>query len=187
MRRRSFASVVVFGVFAAVGFAPTACDSTLNLGGTNDPDAAGAESGSAATCAAVCDKLIACGFPGLPTRSVCISSCVAQATQSLLDCVTRASCANVSAACGSQIPDSSVVTPPPFDSGAEVMFEIVNCQSACDQVEFFSCIGAADHASCRDLCVTTSSSKRSSFQTCANAAGGDCPKAQDCLRVFEGD
>jgi hypothetical protein len=192
MRRRSFRSNLVIGavisvVLTAVGFLPAACDSTLDLGGLVDASALDAgEAGGGATCSGVCDKLIGCGYPGLPPRSTCISGCADMATQSLLDCIAGASCATIQSACGSQIPDSSVVVPPPFDSGVEAMYDINNCQEACDELlNDFKCIDASQQSSCRDLCVQ--SAKRNTFFSCVEGAGFDCDTGGDCLRVFEGD
>ena len=111
-----------------------------------------------------------------------------QAPLSLVECIARTPCAALQATCSfafdASLPD---VVEPPFDSGQEA-FEVMNCQSACDSLHFFSCLDASELAACRDLCATAPKSKRNTFYTCGEAAAGSmCASARDCYAVFIGD
>jgi hypothetical protein len=176
---------------ALVAVAPAACDSTLNLGdalmdgGVTSADAPGSYP---PTCTGACDKALACGLITTDKRASCVPDCVTQAPLSLVECIARTPCAELQAKCSfafdASFPD---VTEPPFDSGQE-SFEVMNCQSACDSLHFFSCLDAGELATCRDLCATAPRSKRNTFYTCGEAAAGSmCANARDCYRVFTGD
>jgi hypothetical protein len=192
MRRSAFFSLVataatIVGV-AASGALPAACDSTLNLSGGEagaDATAPDATAGGDATCPGVCDKFIACGYGEAAKRSLCVSDCLKQASQPLLDCVARSACSEIQSACSSLLPEVGI---PTFDSSVEDNdFEIRDCQSGCDSVHFFDCLTASQYATCRDLCATAPASKRNTFRGCASGAGSNCTKAQDCFGVFVGD
>jgi len=197
MRRGALSYFVRFvpfataAIVAALSVLPAACDSTLNLG-DGDGDGSSAAVADAdgvypATCAGVCAKVLACGLLPESMRASCVPDCLNGAPQSLLGCIAVTPCAKLQSTCSSgfdaSLPD--IVTPP-FDSGQED-FEIMNCQSACDSVHFFSCLDAAETANCRDLCASAPKSKRNSFTMCGEGAGGDCPRARDCYAVFVGD
>jgi hypothetical protein len=189
MRRSAFYPFVTAAVALGIAVGPAACDSTLNLGDADGGSAASADGAVfAATCAGTCDKVIACGLLTSEKRAPCVSDCITQAPQSLLECIARTPCATLVSTCSVPLPDASFfdTSPPEFDSGQEG-FEIMNCQSACDSVHFFSCIDAGELATCRDLCETAPKSKRNTFYTCGEGAGGNCPNARDCFNVFAGD
>jgi hypothetical protein len=190
MRRSALFPFVTAGI-ALVAVAPAACDSTLNLGdalmdgGVASADAPGT---FPPTCAGACDKALACGLITSDKRASCVPDCATQAPLSLVECIARTPCAELQAKCSfafdASLPD---VFEPPFDSGQE-SFEVMNCQSACDSLHFFSCLDASELATCRDLCATAPKSKRNTFYTCGEAAAGSmCANARDCYRVFTGD
>jgi hypothetical protein len=192
MRRAAFFSLLVtattlIGV-AAAGLLPAACDSTLNLSGDEGGSASsgeGGNSGGDASCPGVCDKFIACGFAESAKRDACISDCVKGAPQPLLDCVARTSCADMQRVCPAYLPEVGI---PIFDSSAQDdELEIRRCQSSCDSSQFFDCLTASEHATCRDLCATAPASMRNSFRSCASGAGGNCTREQDCFKVLVGD
>ncbi len=190
MRRRALYPFVAAAVVFAVAVAPAACDSTLNLGDADGGSAASTDGPVfvAASCASACDKVIACGLLTSDKRSPCVSSCMTQAPPALLECIARTACAALQSTCSAGLPDASFpdTSPPSFDSGQEG-FEIMNCQQACDSLHFFNCLDASGQASCRDRCTTAPMSKRNSFTSCGEAAGGNCPNATDCFDVFVGD
>ena len=188
MRRRRELSIVAATALAAASWITIpACDGAIDLGSTGDA-ATGAESssgngdGNAAadapvTCDEVCKKVQACGFLEPGKLDACLSDC-RRATQADLTCVMAAAC-NAIEACA-RLPDASPDGPTALD-----LFEIQQCQSACDHVEFFDCINASTHAACRALCETASRTKRNSFQSCGGS-GSECLKLQDCVSVFLG-
>lgn len=191
MRRSALYPFVIAAVAGAIGVGPAACDSTLNLGDAADGGSAASVDGSvfAATCTGVCDKVIACGLFASAKRTACISDCMtSQAPQSLLDCAARTPCAELQSTCSAGLPDAAFrdTSPPAFDSGQEE-FEVMNCQQACNSLEFFGCLDASEHALCRDLCATAPKSKRNTFYSCGEAVASQCPKARECYAVFAGD
>jgi hypothetical protein len=191
MRRSAFYPFVIAAVAGAIGMGPAACDSTLNLGDAADGGSAASADGAvfAATCAGVCDKVIACGLGSRAMRDACIADCAAsQAPQSVLDCAARTPCAELQSTCSAGLPDAAFpdTSPPDFDSGQEG-FEVMNCQEACNSLNFFGCLDASEHATCRDLCATAPKSKRNTFYSCGEAVASQCPKARDCYAIFAGD
>ncbi|GAC1544455.1 MAG: hypothetical protein NVS3B10_08610 [Polyangiales bacterium] len=190
MRRRAFFPFRTAVVVVGVALLPVACDSTLNLGDADAGVATADAPGSGSfppTCAGACDKVFACGLLSTAQRASCVPDCVTHAPLSLVECIARTPCPMLQATCSvafdASLPDTSL---PPFDSGQEE-FEIMNCQSACDSLHFFSCVDAAELTTCRDLCTTAPRSKRNTFYSCGEAAGGNCPNARDCYGVFVGD
>ena len=196
MRRSALSLFVRFVPFATaamvavVSALPAACDSTLNLGdGDGDGSSAAVADANGvypATCAGACDKVFACGLAAESMRASCVPDCLANAPQALLGCIAVTPCAKLQSTCSTGFDASLPVVPPPFDSGQEE-FEIMNCQEACDNLHFFSCLDAGEQATCRDLCTTAPKSRRNTFFTCGEAAGGNCPSARDCFDVFVGD
>jgi hypothetical protein len=189
MRRSALFPFVTAAVVAAISVFPAACDSTLNLGDADGGSAPSADGAAfPANCPGFCDKVIACGLVASDQRAACVSDCITHVPLSLVDCVARTACAALPATCSAGLPDAALpdTSPPPFDSGQEE-FEIMNCQSACDSLHFFSCLDAGEQATCRDLCTTAPKSRRNTFFTCGEAAGGNCPNARDCFDVFVGD
>jgi len=187
--RRVFRLLVVTALAGASWIAVPACDGSIDLGSSGDA-AAGVESGPGVdgstptdapatpiTCDDVCKKVQACGFLEPGKYGACLSDC-SRATQADLSCVMAAQC-NAIQSCA-QLPDASTDGPTPID-----VFEIQQCQQACDHVEFFDCIDASTHAACRALCETAPRTKRNSFESCGNS-GSNCPKLQDCVQVFLG-
>jgi hypothetical protein len=86
--------------------------------------------------------------------------------------------------CAAYLPEIGI---PGFDSAPDDGFEVGNCQSGCDSIQFFDCLSASEHKTCRDLCASAPASKRDSFRGCASGAGSNCTKAHDCFGVFVGD
>ena len=192
MRRGAIFPFLTAAFVAAALALPAACDSTLNLGdGAGDGSTAAVADGAVSyppTCAGACATAFACGLLTSDKRASCVPDCVSQAPLSLVECIAQTPCAMLQTTCSyafdAAFPDSAE---PPFDSGQEA-FEVMNCQSACDSLHFFSCLDAGELATCRDLCATASKSKRNTFYTCGEgAAGGPCPNARDCYAVFVGD
>jgi hypothetical protein len=191
MRRSALHPFVTAAVVGVIAVSPAACDSTLNLGDAADGGSAASNDGAvfAATCAGVCDKVIACALLSSTKRAACVSDCMTSgAPQSLLDCAAVTPCASLQATCSAGLPDAAFpdTSPPAFDSGQEE-FEVMNCQHACDSLKSFSCLDASEQAMCRDLCATASKSKRNTFYSCGEAVASQCPKARECYAVFVGD
>jgi hypothetical protein len=71
-------------------------------------------------------------------------------------------------------------------SGADVE----GCQFVCDDLRFFECITATDHAMCRDLCTTASANRVETFKGCyglwdgGGVGGGELCDAAQCYDVF---
>jgi hypothetical protein len=56
---------------------------------------------------------------------------------------------------------------------------IEQCQGTCDDMQFFSCIDASQHSSCRELCTTASTERIDTFVGCAFGCQDDA-----CYVVF---
>lgn len=182
--------VAASAVAVATWIGGSACDTALDLGSSGDA-AAALESGTNGdapaatdgpttpiTCDDVCKKVQACGLLDPGKYEACLSDC-RRATQADLACVMAAAC-NAIMDCAKP-PDGGTDGPNPFE-----LFEIQQCQEACDHVEFFDCIDASTHAACRAACETVPATKRNSFEACGST-GSDCSKLQDCVRVLLGD
>lgn len=59
------------------------------------------------------------------------------------------------------------------------------CQATCDDINFFECIGAAEHAECRAECTTAWLTDIEDFVACWNGPGLDC-EGVDCWDYFRG-
>lgn len=140
MRRGEIFPFLTAAFVAAALALPAACDSTLNLGDGDGSTAAVADADLSypPTCAGACDKAVACGLLAPDKRAACVPDCVNKAPLSLVECIAQTPCAMLMASCSyafdAALPD---VFEPPFDSGQE-SFEVMNCQSACDSLHFFS-------------------------------------------------
>lgn len=187
MRARLLHAIQLGAALAGTLLVPSACDSTLNLGGGDGGTRAdapfGFDGGAAATCADVCEKVVACGFVASDKQAGCVSDCAKGAPPGLLDCVARTACAEMQSVCSAYIPDASFG---PFAGGLDG-FEIGECQSACDSIHFFDCFTASETATCRDLCSTAPAAKRNTFASCGHASPSNCEKSKDCYGVFVGD
>ncbi|MDB4942547.1 MAG: hypothetical protein JWP97_2081 [Labilithrix sp.] len=161
----------------------TGCDSTLNLG---EGDAA--VIATPLTCEQACSRLIdTCELGPATQRSVCLGQCASSARLIDLQCIAKTPCLAILATCASGY-DASTAPDQPFDAGDPLApSEIAECQSACDHVLTFSCMTAAEHATCRELCATSPHAKRTSFSSCAFSGGVDCSTEQSCYGVFVGD
>jgi hypothetical protein len=164
-------------------------------GGSSSGSAGGGPTGgtgaTASSCGTACDKLISCSFIPLGAKDQCVTECQKSAYQYQIDCVNSNACDKMKAACGDPTGGSSGGTSSggtstsggPPDAGDT--FAIQQCQSACDNLNFFSCIDAATHSTCRDTCTSAAASKRDTFTSCVNTSGGDCTKGQDCYAQFK--
>lgn len=67
--------------------------------------------------------------------------------------------------------------------------DIEGCQFVCDDLRFFECITASDHAMCRDLCTSASADRVETFKGCyglggGGGVGGDLCDTAECYDVF---
>jgi hypothetical protein len=158
-------------------------------GSSGGAGASGGTSGggaSSSSCGTACDKLVACSFIRVGDKSACAAKCQTEAYQYQIDCVNSTACDKMKSACGDPTGGASGENTGSgtFDAGSDDGFAIGSCQSACDSLNFFSCIDAAAHQACRDRCSTAPANERESFTACANGAGGDCSHATDCYGAF---
>lgn len=162
---RRAATLLVSVLFAS------GCESSLNLG---NPD--GGDAQVATTCPSACDKVIACGYVEAKDRAACVSKCESTSSVADLDCVGRSTCQEMPSACAGAAGQA-------LDGGVNG-FAVFDCQQSCGTALFFKCVSASEHAACRSLCETSTSSKRDTFTSCANGAGTDCAKERDCYAEF---
>ncbi len=158
------------------------CDPACRTNIVPKPAGGGAVKGTGATpatCGTACSKLVSCSFVKVGDEKACESQCASEAYQYQIDCINGTECGNIQKACGGGETGSS--TGGNVDGGD---LTITECQQACDQLLFFRCITADDQSTCRVACTTTTSAKRSTFVSCANAAGGECPNATACYTTF---
>ncbi len=120
---------------------------------------------SGGTCEQVCGRAAACGLLDDMDAASCVPQCQASTTQSQIDCVIRAPCADF-LACVGGAPGRTVK----------------NCQSRCDSMSFFSCIDATELGTCRSRCVSASAALRDAFIACGSPT--QCQRARDCYSVF---
>ena len=120
---------------------------------------------SSGTCEQVCGRAAACGMLDDMDAASCVPQCQVSITQSQMDCVIRAPCADF-LACVGGAPEVTVK----------------NCQSRCDSMSFFSCIDATELATCRARCVSASPALRDAFIGCGSPS--QCQRARDCYSVF---
>ncbi|AKU99948.1 hypothetical protein AKJ09_06612 [Labilithrix luteola] len=142
----------------------------------SNPSEAGPTDASAAdsSCAAICQKLLACGYTDASAMTKCNAEC-AVTPRSFLDCIAASTCQTL-LACGPSFP---VFAPP--DSGSSG--SSATCKYACDDIKFFGCISAAEHANCRTLCDTKPEDVLQTFIQCKEATS-TCPERIDCYDEF---
>jgi|GEM_PF-5296539 len=170
--------LLLVGLGLVAAFA--ACESSLDLGRGGDAGPVEITDAAAPTCASVCDKVIACGYVALDKRASCMSDCTRGARPSDLECVARAECAAI-VSCA----PTGTIEQPTDGSAAPNAFEIGTCKESCNQLSFFDCVTAAEHAACHARCEQTTSAARTTFQGCMTGAGSDCERGKDCLGVFD--
>lgn len=143
---------------------------------------------SGATCATACEKLVSCSFLPLGKQDACLSQCARVGYQYQIDCVNKSACGEISSKCGgigeTSGPGTTGEPPSGLDAGLSA-FDIEECQSTCDSLNFWECVTAAEHASCRALCTKASSSQRSTFSGCVTSSGSDCGRLGDCYDAFQ--
>lgn len=148
----------------------TPAPSTGGTGGT------GATSDS---CGTACQKLVTCSLIKVGDKDKCVDVCEKQAYQYQIDCVNSNDCDAIPKACGASTGGSTGTSSGGTSSGGTDP-GVFQCQSACDGALFFKCIDASQQAKCRDACTTAAATKRDSYTSCANQAGGDCAQQGDC-------
>jgi hypothetical protein len=133
---------------------------------------------------------VSCSFIPVGAKDQCVTECQKSAYQYQIDCVNSTACDKMKAACGDPTGGGSSggttsggttsggTSSGGIDAGND--FAIQQCQSACDTLNFFSCLDAATHQTCRDTCTTAAANKRDGFTTCVNTSGSDCTRGQDC-------
>lgn len=141
-------------------------DGTSSEAGPTDASAADG------SCAAICDKLLSCGYADAEDTTKCNAQCAAT-PRSLLDCIAASTCQTL-VTC----PMSMFEAPETGSSGNSAP-----CKLACDDLKFFSCISAADHANCRGLCDTKPDDARDTFIQCKEATSS-CKDRVDCYDQF---
>jgi hypothetical protein len=175
------------------------CDPACRTNIAPKPVGGGTATGGGASpssCGTACDKLISCSLIRVGDKAGCNTECQKSAYQYQIDCVNNTACASIASTCGNPTGDGSGgggttsggttsggTTSGGIDAGND--FDIKVCQSACDTLNFFSCVSAADHSACRDLCATAASAKRSTFSSCVNGSGSDCTKGGACYATFK--
>ena len=179
------------------------CDPACRTNITPKPSGSSGSSGgsgggggaTASSCGTACDKLVSCSLIRVGDKSACLTECQKSAYQYQIDCVNNVACDKVASACGSTTTGgcgssgttsggTSGTTSGGFDASND-QFDIQACQTACDNLNFFSCLSATEHSACRALCASSTTAKRDTFKSCANGAGGDCPKGQACYATFQ--
>ena len=159
------------------------CDPACRTNIVPKPAAGGEPKGTGATpttCSTACSKLVSCSFIKVGDQKACESQCATEAYQYQIDCINGTECGNIQKACGGDTGGGTVVV-----EGDAGDLTVGQCQQACDQLLFFSCISAADQSTCRDTCTTTTKAKRETFDACAQAAGGECTNATACYTTFK--
>lgn len=129
-----------------------------------------------AQCVELCASLEQGGCLDVSMRSLCQSTCLA-ATD-----VQRATFAACGMAHGDVCADTCLAglgfAPPSNHASA---FEVSVCQTTCDTMLTFECIGASEQSACRSLCAEASSASVKTFIGCGDGICSD----RSCLDVFE--
>ncbi len=160
-------------------------------GGASGGSGGGGGGGGAtvSSCATACEKLASCSLIKLGDKAACATTCQKSAYQYQIDCVNTVACDKIASACGGSTSGSSGGSTSGGTSGGNDagpdQFGIQVCQSACDTLNFFSCVSAAEHATCRDLCASSASAKRNTFKSCVDGSGSDCGRGQACYATFK--
>jgi hypothetical protein len=132
------------------------------------------------TCTDACGEFIAAGcVPPVDCAGLC-GTLSAFEQSFVVYCVERRD--------GCTLPEECAEALPEVDGGVEVegggggeggTDPIEQCQGACDDMEFFSCIDEAQHADCRALCTTAPAADIDTFVACASGCTDDA-----CYQVF---
>jgi len=164
--------VVALAVALVAASALGACDTHLNLGVSEG----GLDFGPP-SCAATCDKAIACGYGETRERPSCLVECARLATPDDLACVANASCEDIVRVCARDGGLGGV------DAGPDPV-DVAQCQQACDSAQFFDCLDADQHASCRALCSSTTAARAETFGACVFGKGSSCTGLRACWDTF---
>lgn len=183
--------IEVFNACAQNSICDPSCRTNIQpAGGT-----AGGGGASSSSCTTACDKLVSCSAIKVGDKPACLEICQKEAYQYQIDCVNATECSKLEATCGSlnetggggetsSSGGSSGTTTSSGGSSGSDDFDIMRCQTACDSLQFFDCLDASEQSACRSLCSTAAAAKRDTFTSCANGAGSECTKGQDCYSVF---
>lgn len=153
----------------------------------------GSEGGNpTSSCPDACAEYVAAGcFPDVDCASACAS--LTELEQAFVGyCVDRRMGCELPEECADALPggdEGSISEEEGTPEGGEITGAgevggpdpVVECQDACDTMEFFDCIDAAQHADCRELCTTASTDAIATFTACASGCQDD-----SCYQVLAG-
>jgi hypothetical protein len=172
-------------VFVACVQADT-CDPecTAGLVGTVPPagESGGEEEGASAgepTCTEACGEFIAAGCVAPVDCAGLCGTLSAFEHSFVVYCVERREGCTLPEECAEALPGEGGDVEGEGSGSGVGTDPIDTCQSACDDMEFFSCIDATQHADCRALCTTASAADIDTFVACAIGCSDDA-----CYQVF---
>ncbi len=96
-----------------------------------------------------------------------------------IDCVVAQECSKIEKTCG-----GSVSTDDGPSGGDNDAAKVAQCQSACDQGQFFECLDATKHSACRTKCQGDDAASRDTFSSCMGNAGSECEDVDACYAEF---
>jgi hypothetical protein len=171
------------------------CDPACRTNITPKPPAGMMATGGGATtssCGTACDKLVSCSFVKVGDKANCEAACQTNAYQYQIDCINNTTCDKIESACGGTSGGSSSGSSGASSGGSsgssgtpDDTVSISQCQTACDQILFFSCFDATAQSTCRSSCTTSTSAKRDTFSACVTASAGQCTNANACYTSFQ--
>lgn len=164
-------------------------DCTAGLFGTVPPaggTGGGEEEGGGVgepTCTDACGEFIAAGCVS-PVDCAGLCGTLSAFEQSfVVYCVERRDGCTLPEECAEALPDGGGGVEGEGGGGGGggggVAEPVETCQSACDDMEFFACIDAIQHADCRALCTTAPAADIDTFVACAIGCSDDA-----CYQVF---
>ena len=189
------AQIQVFTGCADNSVCDPACRTNIAPKPSSGASSSGGTGATASSCGTACQKLVSCSLIKLGDQTGCEAECAKKAYQYQIDCVNNVTCDKIVASCGSTTggggggttsggTTSGGTTSGGLDAGQD-QFGIQVCQSACDSLNFFSCLSATEHSACRALCASSTTAKRDTFRSCADGSGSDCAKGQACYATFQ--
>lgn len=150
---------------------PSKCvDSSVD--GPDDTNAAVAQ------CQSACSSLITRGCLDGTSGSECSTLCqtaTSSSASSFQSCAFATTDCGGAAQCYALFSGKTPSTPPAT---------IAECKQSCEDLAFFSCIGAAEQNSCGSRCELATVNQITSFNSCVDANATDCDQGEVCYTTF---